>query len=67
MFIDDASPRIAKDEVFFEPNPDQSEVKQPPIIVHNPRKIPIPLEAIGFGAILVLLLILRRQRKKRAA
>ena len=67
VFVDDASPRIAKDEVFYQPHTDQSEVKQPPIVVHKPRIIPIPLEALGFGTILVLLLILRRQRKKRAA
>jgi hypothetical protein len=66
VFIDDASPRIAKDEVFFEPNKDQSEVKQPPVIVHRPRRIPIPLEAVGFAVILVALLIVRRQRKRRA-
>ncbi|MBL9018254.1 MAG: DUF2330 domain-containing protein [Myxococcales bacterium] len=67
VFIDDASPRIAKDEVFFAPHTDQSEVKQPPLVVHRPRRIQIPLEAVAFASILVLLLIVRRQRKKHAA
>lgn len=66
VFIDESSPRIAKDEVFFQPNADQAEVKQPPIIVHNPTKIVIPLEAIAFALILVLLLVMRQRRKKRA-
>lgn len=67
VFIDDASPRIAKDEVTFEPNKDQAEVKQPPVVVHKPRRITIPVEAILFGLVLALLLVRRHRRKKRAA
>ena len=67
VFIDDASPRIAKDEVFYAPHTDQTHVKQPPIVVHKPRRIIVPLEAVAFATILVVLLIVRRQRKKRAA
>lgn len=67
VFVDDASPRIAKDEVFFQPAKDQADVKQPPIIVHNPRRITIPVEAIVFGLVLALLLVRRQRMKKRAA
>ena len=66
VFIDDSSPRLAKDEVRYEPHTDQSEVRQPPIIVHKPTKITIPLEAIAFAVVLVVLLLVRRRKKQRA-
>ncbi len=63
VFIDDASPRIARDEVTFVPHTDQQVVKQTPTVVNRPRKIMIPLEGIGLLLIVAFLLIRRRSAR----
>ncbi|CAN5842917.1 hypothetical protein BH11MYX3_BH11MYX3_34820 [soil metagenome] len=63
VFIDDASPRIARDEVTFVPHTDQSEVKQPPTVVHKPRQIPIPYEGIAIVLVIGALVIRRRLKR----
>jgi hypothetical protein len=63
VFIDDISPRIARDEVTFVPHTDQQIVKQPPVVVDRPRKITIPLEGIGLLLIVAFLIIRRRGKR----
>ncbi len=63
VFIDDASPRVARDEVTFVPHSDQAEVKQPPTVVHKPRRISIPYEGIALVIAVGFLVIRRRFRR----
>jgi hypothetical protein len=63
VFIDEATVRSSTDEVTFVPNKDQAEVKVPPVIVHRPRKVPIPVDVIAFFALLAFLIV--RKRRKR--
>ncbi|MBA3461151.1 MAG: DUF2330 domain-containing protein [Deltaproteobacteria bacterium] len=66
VFIDDASPRIARDEVTFVPHTDQQVVKQPPTVIDRPRKITIPLEGIALVLIVGFLIIRRRSSRAGA-
>lgn len=63
VFVDDSSPRLASEEVYFVPNADQAEVKQPPVIYRRPKRIAIPVEAVV--AIVVVLALWLRSRAKR--
>ncbi len=64
VFIDDVSPRVAHDEVIFAPHTDQAEVKQPPTVVHKPRTIAIPYEAIAVVLVIGFLVIRRRLNRR---
>lgn len=64
VFIDEG-PRIATDDVMFVPHADQSEVKQPPIIVRKPRVISIPYEGIAVVLVIGLLVIRWRIRANK--
>ena len=64
VFIDEASPRVAHDEVVFVPHTDQSEVKQPATVVHQPRRIAIPYEGIAVVLVIGLLVIGRRFKRR---
>jgi hypothetical protein len=65
VFIDEAAARIGDAEVTFVPFSDQSDVKQPPVVVHQPHEIWIPVEGIVLVVVLAIIVIVRRRRKRR--
>lgn len=65
MFEDRASPRPGTDDLFFARAADDKPVKPPPIVISNDRKIPLPLDLIGVGAV-VTFVLLRKRRTKEA-
>lgn len=67
MFEDKASPRPGTDDLFFAPAADPKPVKPPPIVVSNHRKLPLPLDLIGGGALVVGVWLKRRGRKDAPA
>jgi hypothetical protein len=67
MFEDKASPRPGTDDVFFAPAADPKPVKPPPIIWDMNRRLPLPLDLIGGGALVVGLWLRKRGRKDAVA
>lgn len=65
VFIDDSSPRLPSDDLRFVPNPDGSEVRQPPNLIKQPTWITIPVEAIGIALIVAALVLRRRAGERR--
>jgi len=64
VFVDDVSPRRGIDELYFAPTTAAVDVRQPPIVIHDPTRILIPVDLIvvvGF----VGLWITRRRRRRR--
>lgn len=61
-FEDKASPRPGTDDLFFSPA-EKKALRPPPIVIDHEEKLPLPLDVIGGGA-LVMALILRGRKKK---
>ncbi len=64
-FVDAESPRRGIDEIYFAPSPDRAEVRQPPIVITEPNHILIPVDLLGLGLIIAVLVM--RSRRARAA
>ena len=64
-FIDDINPRRGIDEIYFAPSPDRTEVRQPPIVITEPNHILIPVDLLGLGLVIAVLVV--RRRRARAA
>jgi len=62
VFEDRATPRPGTDDLFFAPSTDRSAVKPPPIVISSHRRIPLPLDLIGGGALVAGLWLRRRRR-----
>lgn len=62
-FEDKSSPRPGTDDLFFSPAADQRPLRPPPIVFNHENKVPLPLDVLGGGA-LVMALWLRHRRKK---
>jgi hypothetical protein len=62
MFEDHAAPRPGTDDLFFAPAADKKPVKPPPIVISSHRRIPLPLDLIGGGALIFGLWLRRRRR-----
>lgn len=65
-FEDRSSPRPGTDDLFFTPSPAQQPVKPRPIILDETRRLPMPLDLIGGGALVAGLWIRRRKKAPRA-
>lgn len=63
VFEDKASPRPGTDDLFFTTTASQQVVKPPPVVIDMGRKIPLPLDLLGGGALVVGLLVRRRGKK----
>lgn len=46
VFIDEVSPRKGIDELYFYPSSSTVDVRQPPIVIHEPTKVFIPVDLI---------------------
>ena len=64
VFVDDQAPRRGIDELYFAPVPSQEDIRQPPLIVHSPRDIVIPVDVILLVAFIGWRIAARRKRKK---
>lgn len=65
VFIDEATRRNPTDDVVFVPHTDQSEVKQPPIIVSRPHHIYIPIDLLFIAGIIIVWRLVKRARRLR--
>ncbi|MBK9031222.1 MAG: DUF2330 domain-containing protein [Myxococcales bacterium] len=62
VFVDDSSPRLGTDEVYFAPSADLAEVRA--TVLARPTRIEIPLDALGAVALVGLVLVRRRRRAR---
>ena len=65
-FEDNSSPRPGVDDLWFDPAPDQTPVKPPPIVIGVVKEIPIPVDLLAVGVIGAWLAV-RAVRKRAAA
>jgi hypothetical protein len=63
VFVDESSPRRGIEELYFAPNADQADVKQPPKIIAVPREVEVPVDLIILGALIVIYLVRRARRR----
>lgn len=64
-FEDKAYPRPGTDDLFFTKTPDAKPLKPPPIVINHDERLPLPLDLVGGGALVVALFL--RYRKRRGA
>lgn len=62
VFVDDSAPRRGLDELYFAPSADTALVRQPAIVIVEPREIMIPLEPIVIVGFVVIWFVRRRRR-----
>jgi hypothetical protein len=63
VFDDRASPRPGTDEVFFAPSVDATPVEVPPVVLREARVIPIPLDLVAVGALVIGAVFVARARR----
>ena len=64
VFVDDSSPRRGIEELYFAPSADKADVKQPLVIITTDDEVPIPVDLIVLGVIVVFFVV-RRVRRRR--
>lgn len=63
VFVDDVSPRVGVDELYFHPSNATVDVHQPPIVIHQPSKILIPVDVIAVVGLIGFAIVRRRRRR----
>lgn len=61
-FEDTSSPRPGTDDLFFTRAPDAKPIKPKPIVIDHGERIPLPLDVLGGGALVVALWLRHRRR-----
>jgi hypothetical protein len=64
VFLDRSNPRPGTADLYFAPAADLSDVVPEPVVVTVSNPVPIPLELVGL--VVVVWLVIRRQRRRRA-
>jgi hypothetical protein len=64
VFVDESSPRRGIEELYFAPSADKADVKQPVVIITTDDEVPIPVDLIVIGLIVVVFVV-RRVRRRR--
>ena len=63
VFVDEVSPRRGIDELYFAPSNATVDVRQPPIVIHDPTRILIPVDLIVVVGFVGLWIARRRRRR----
>jgi hypothetical protein len=63
VFVDDVSPRKGIDELYFYPSTSTVDVRQPPIVIHDPTRILIPVDLIVVLGLIGYAIMRRRRRR----
>lgn len=63
VFLDDVSPRVGVDELYFYPSNSTVDVHQPPTVIHEPTKILIPVDLIVVVGLIGFAIMRRRRRR----
>ena len=63
VFVDDVSPRLGIDELYFYPSNSTVDVRQPAIVTYEKRDIFIPIDLILVVGLIGYAIMRRRRRR----